>query len=91
MATRKTWYVELSGGLATTYTVLGANPFEAASRGWKLDLAHQSHAERVSLLVQVGGAFEDVEDDIPVSSEDVLKAKVQALDTRLKAVEAKVP
>jgi hypothetical protein len=22
MATRKTWYVELSGGLATTYTVL---------------------------------------------------------------------
>ena len=87
MAQRTTWTVQLSGGIDTQYVVLGRNPFEAVARGWRLDQLHQSHADRASILVQRSGAFDDVDDDIPQSAEDVLRAQVVALEARVAALE----
>jgi hypothetical protein len=89
MAERTTWKVDLAGGIATQYVVLGRTPFEAASRGWRLDQDHQSHAERRSILVQVAGTFEDVENDIPQNAEDELRAQVTALTTRVTTLESR--
>jgi hypothetical protein len=91
MAERTIWSVQFTGGLDTTYSVLGGNPFQAAGRGWDLDKQHKDHAVRDTILVKVSGKFNDNENDIPTSAEDLLRAQVTALDTRLKAVEAKVP
>jgi hypothetical protein len=88
MATRTVWTAQLSGGLETKYSVLGGNVFQAASRAWDLDKNHQSHGVRDSLLVQVSGKFEDNENDIPQSAEDLLRAQVQALAARVAALEA---
>jgi hypothetical protein len=88
MATRTIWTVELGGGIDTQYSVLGNNPFQAAERGWRLDKDHQSHGQRVSMLVRVDQVFDDTENDIPVGSEDVLRAQVQALTARVAALEA---
>jgi hypothetical protein len=87
MAQRTIWLVQFTGGIDTKYSVLGGNPFQAASRGWDLDKAHQSHGVRDSLLVQVSGKFDDTDNDIPQSSEDILKAQVQALEARVTALE----
>ena len=88
MAQRTIWTVAFGGGLDTKYSVLGGNPFQAASRGWDLDKAHQSHQVRDSLLVQVSGKFDDTDNDIPQSSEDLLRAQVLALAARVAALEA---
>ena len=89
MAQRTTWQVLLSGGLETRYSVLGNDPFEAAGRGWRLDLRHEDHAKRHSIHVQVEGHFDDVDTDIPETPEEELREKLAELEARVEAVESK--
>jgi hypothetical protein len=87
MGQRTIWTVQFGGGIDTSYSVLGNNPFQAANRGWDLDRNHQSHGVRSSMLVKVDQVFEDSENDIPASAEDLLRAQVAALEARVTALE----
>ena len=89
MAQRTIWQVQLSGGMDTRYVVLGRTPNEAVQRGWALDKDHQSHAERTSIHVSVAGSFMDVENDIPQTAEDQLRADLASVAARLEALEAR--
>ena len=86
---RTTWKVEVAGGVTGHYVVLGQHPLEAAVRAWRLDQPHADHGERTSILVQVNGLFDDTEGDIPDAIENQLRTKVDAIEARLAAIEAR--